>query len=253
MFYSRIESAGTFKTLLEVLKETTPLINLQVSLNGFSIEASDSLFILQTKIIIPKSYFSEFKAQGCHTIGLHIPDLITFLKIGQPEDNLILQYESGWNILKVCLQAGKTPTICEFTLNLIQVDNQEFMYSETIETGKFSIGSKILHSTFYDLSLISEFLAINLNKMRVKFAVLADSAGGSIHLKHVKGEGGVNVVTSRTVNVGINLIYAKKITKAHLLCDRVEVKVKENEPVVFFYAFDGVEVKFYLALTIPDS
>lgn len=253
MFYARIESAGEFKKLLEVLKETTPFINLNISNQGFSIEATESLFIVQAHVKIPKTYFSEFKIQGTHSLGVHIPDLITILKIGQSEDHLILEYVSSSNVIKVCLQASKTPTICEFTLNLMQVDSLEGLYRETLETGKFFMASKVLHSTFYDLSLISEYLGINLNKMRVKFAVNADAAGGSVHLKHIRGEGGVAVSTSRTVNVGINLIYAKKITRAHVLCDRVEVRVRENEPIVFIYNFEGVEVKFFLALTISDS
>jgi proliferating cell nuclear antigen PCNA len=190
---------------------------------------------------------------GSLTLGIHLPDLITLLKLGQGDDSLVIQYSSGSSVIKVSLQASKTPTVCEFSLNLIQIDFEDTFYVEVDGTGRFTMNSKTLYNTFSDLGLIAEYLAINLNKMRVKFRVCTDVAGGSVNLKHVRGENGVVVSTSRTFNVEINLALAKRIAKAYSLCERVELRVYDREPVIFCYFFDGIELKFYLAPALSET
>ena len=253
MFYARINSAGEFRKILEAVREVTTSVNICVNNYGLSIQASESLYLIQVKLKIPSSYFSEFKVQGSHTLGVNLNDLVTLIKLGQADNHLILQYSCNASVIKVSLEASKLPIFCDFTLNLINLEFEDTFYVEVSNTGKFTINSKSIYSTFNDLSLISEFIHINLNKMRVKFRVCTDIGGGSVNLKHVRGENGVLVSTSKTFNIEINLALARKITKAHTLCERVEVRVYDGEPVIFCYFFEGIELKYYLAPALEES
>ena len=253
MFYARIENAAEFTKILEVIKDIVPSVSLQVSDSGISIDANETFYVVQVKLKIPTSYFSEFKCIGTHTLSVHLPDFYTFLKLGSAEDSLTLQYAEGLTVLNISLEAAKVPTICSFTLNLINLKLEEIIYAEISNCGKFEINSKFLHQIFNDLSQVSEFLGINLNKLRVRFKVNSTEAGGSINLKQLKGENGTHINTPKTMNSEINLMYAKRITKAFALAERVQVKIYDGEPVIFCYSFSGIELKFCLAPAISDS
>ena len=252
MFYARIDNSSEFRKLLEVIKDIVPNVNLNNTNQGIDFVINEALHFVQVNLKIPVSYFSEFKCTSSLIIGLCLHDLLTLIKVGQPEDSLILQYDENMTVLKISLEAQKIPKICDFTLNLIDIDYDDCIYVEVENSGKFEMNSRELYQTCNDLSQVSEFLVINVNKMRVKFTVNTELGGGSISLKQLRGENGTHIQTFRTVNTEINLIYAKRITKAYALAERVEVKIYPEEPVVFRYIFNGVELKFYLAPAIAD-
>ena len=252
MFYARIDNSFEFRKLLEVLKDIVPSVNFRINSSGISFESNEALHVVQVKLKIPVTYFSEFKCTGTFTLGTCLTDLLTLIKISSVDDSLVLTHEEGTTVLQVALEAKKIPKVCEFSLNLIDVNTEDWVYVEVETSGKFEMNSKELFGMCNDLSQVSEFLMINLNKLRVKFSVQTDLGGGSINLKQLRGENGMNIQTLRTVTTEINLIYAKRITKAYALSERVEVKVYPEEPVVFRYMFTGIELKFYLAPAISD-
>lgn len=252
MFYARIDNSGEFRKLLEVLKDLVPIVNLHVTHQGISFDSHESLHVVQVKLKISISYFSEFKCTGPLAVGVSLQDMLVVLKIGHLEDSLTLQYEEGSTVIKVGLESVKVPEICDFSLNLINVNADDCVYVEVLNSAKFEMNSRELYLMCNDLSQVSEFLAISLNKIRVKFSIKSDLAGGCISLKQLRGENGMHIQTARTINTEINLIYAKRITKAHVLADRVEVRMYPDEPLVFCYVFNAIELKFYLAPAISD-
>ena len=252
MFYARIDNSGEFRKVLEVVKDLVPLVNLQINQQGVSFESNESLHVVQVRLRVSLSYFSEFKCTGSFSIGVSLADLYTIMKIGLPDDSLVLEHEEGSSVMKVALEAAKLPKVCEFSLNLLNLCGDDCSYVEVQNAGRFEMSAKELYHTCHDLSQVSEFLAISLNKMRVKFSVSSELAGGCVSLKQLRGENGMHIQTIKTVNTEINLIYAKRITRAHVLAERVEVRVYPDEPVGFHYAFNGIELKFYLAPAISE-
>ena len=252
MFYARIDNSAEFKKILEVVKDIVPNVNLQISDRGLSFDSNELLHVVQIKMRLPVSYFSEYKCSESLSLGICLIDLYTIIKLGSGEDSLVFQYLENGTVLKIFLEARNILKICEFSLNLINVENDDCLYVEVQNCGRFEMDSKELYQTCNDLSQISEFLAISVNKMRVKFTVRTEIGGGSINIKQLRGENGMHIQTPKTINTEINLIYAKRITKAHVLAKRVEVKVYSGEPVVFCYYFNGSELKFYLAPAITD-
>lgn len=252
IFYARLDNCSEFRKLLESIKDLVPNVNLNITNQGISFESNESLHVVQVKLRIPVSYFSEYKCNGSFNVGVSLKDFYTLMKLGQPEDSLILQYMDNATVLQVSLEAPKIPKICEFSLNLIAVSENDCVYVEVQNSGRFEMNSKELYQTCNDLSCVSEFLKISVNKMRVKFSVHTDLGQGSINLKQLRGQNGMHIQTPKTINTEINLIYAKKITKAYILTDRVEVRLYPEEPIIFYYNFSGAELKFYLAPAISD-
>lgn len=249
VFYARLDNSAEFRRIFEVVKDIVPLVNLNLSENGIFFNAYEALTVLQVKLHIPASYFSEYKCPFRTSIGISLTNFYLLTKVASHDDNLILTYAENSTVLSLSLQA-KIPKISNFSLNLITVSHIDCIYVEVNECGKFEISSKLLHQSLSDLGQVSEFLSINLNKSRIKFSIISDLAGGSINMKHVKGDSNIQINTPKTFNSQINLMYTKRITKAHILSDRVEVKMFNDEPMVFCYFFNSIELKFYLAPAI---
>lgn len=252
MFYARIDNLGEFKKLLEVIKDIVPNVNLEITSQGISFSSNEFFHVIQVNLAIPVTYFSEYKCSGNFSIGLSLKDLHTLLKLGHPEDSLVMQTLESVSLLKISLEASNIPKICEFSLNLIILNNEECNYFNSQNYGRFEMSSKMFYHICNDLCQVSEFLKISINKIRVKFSINSDDAGGSISLKHFRSDGGITIQTPRTINTEVNLIYAKRIAKAHVLADRVEVRAFPDEPVVFTYKFNGAELLFYLAPSLSD-
>lgn len=253
MFQARLSRLVEFRKMIDVIKDLVPDMNFEAKETGLTIMGTDTLNIVQLTIDLPACYFDEYVCEGNLVMSLSLLGMSQFLKLGDPEDALILSSKADMTVLNMLLEAPKHPKICQFTLNLNSVELEDVSAPDLPQTSLISINSRELHSICVDLSHLAEFLCIEINKARVKFSIKCQAAGGHISYKQRKGENGTHIRTFRTVKAELNLAYLKRITRACSLSDKVEIYISPDEPVLLRYKIGEGEIKYHLAPGISDE
>ena len=199
--------------------------------------------------------FEHYRCDTNMVLGVNVNLLAKVMKLADPSDSITLSAEESATHLKLVFENPKTERTTEFTMNLIQLDNEHLAIPETEYSSIVSINSSEFTKICKELYSLNETMTITTSPEFVQFSVESEVGSGSIKIGANDSKDDhttLEVTDSGTQQFAIR--YLNMFNKASPLSTFTRLGLHEEQPLVVEYKIDGLGVlKYYLAPKINDE
>ncbi len=127
--------------------------------------------------------FEHYRADTNMVLGVNVNLLAKVMKLADPADNITLFADDNATHLKLVFENPKTERTTEFTMNLIQLDNEHLPIPETEYSSVVSINSSEFTKICKELYSLNETMTIHTTQEFFQFPVEGKVGSGS--MKHL--------------------------------------------------------------------
>ncbi|MFH1722627.1 MAG: proliferating cell nuclear antigen (pcna) [Candidatus Altiarchaeota archaeon] len=243
MFQATINDVKSFRDSIEAIAVLIDEGTFQIDKNGISLRAMDPSQIALVDLLMPPSAFEEFKADEPTTLGIDFTELSKICKRAHPEDKIDLSLNSR---LKIIFK-GKTTreyniSIIDSTSNPPKEPNIEF-------TAQVKIGAPIIKETLKDAELVSNHVAIKVDKDGL--TVSSDGDTGSVNIQ-IPDENILSKEVTEDSRSVFSLNHLDNLLKAADATSLVSMSLKTDSPMKLEYAIGEGRVIYFLAPRIES-
>ena len=201
--------------------------------------------------------FEHYRADTNMVLGVNVNLLAKVMKLADPADSITLSADDNATHLKLVFENPKTERTTEFTMNLIQLDNEHLAIPETEYSSVVSINSSEFTKICKELYSLNETMTIHTTQEFVQFSVESEVGSGSIKIgandNGPKDEQTTLEVTD-SVTQQFAIRYLNMFNKAAPLSTFTRLCLHEEQPLVVEYKIEQLGVlKYYLAPKINDE
>lgn len=126
--------------------------------------------------------FEHYRADTNMVLGVNVNLLSKVMKLADPQDSITLSADDNATHLKLVFENPKTERTTEFTMNLIQLDNEHLAIPETEYSSVVSINSGEFTKICKELYSLNETMTITTSPEFVQFSVESEVGSGSIKI-----------------------------------------------------------------------
>lgn len=105
--------------------------------------------------------FEHYRADTNMVLGVNVNLLAKVMKLADPADSITLSADDNATHLKLVFENPKTERTTEFTMNLIQLDNEHLAIPETEYSSVVSINSSEFTKICKELYSLNETMTIH--------------------------------------------------------------------------------------------
>lgn len=224
---------------------------------GMSLQAMDGSHVALVSLNLSMEGFEHYRADTNMVLGINVNLLAKVMKLADPSDSITLSADDNATHLKLVFENPKTERTTEFTMNLIQLDNEHLAIPETEYSSIVSINSSEFTKICKELYSLNETLTITTSKEFVQFSVESEVGSGSIKIgandSGPKEEQTTLEVTD-SVTQQFAIRYLNMFNKASSLSTFTRLCLHEDQPLVVEYKIESLgTLKYYLAPKINDE
>jgi proliferating cell nuclear antigen len=222
-----------------------------------SLQAMDGSHVALVSLNLSMEGFEHYRADTNMVLGVNVNLLAKVMKLADPADSITLSADDNATHLKLVFENPKTERTTEFTMNLIQLDNEHLAIPETEYSSVVSINSSEFTKICKELYSLNETMTIHTTQEFVQFSVESEVGSGSIKIgandSGPKDEQTTLEVTD-SVTQQFAIRYLNMFNKAAPLSTFTRLCLHEEQPLVVEYKIDSLGVlKYYLAPKINDE
>lgn len=201
--------------------------------------------------------FERYRADTNMVLGVNVNLLAKVMKLADPSDSITLSADDNATHLKLVFENPKTERTTEFTMNLIQLDNEHLAIPETEYSSVVSINSSEFTKICKELYSLNETLTIHTSPEFVQFSVESEVGSGSIKIGASDSgpkEEHTTLEVTDSVTQQFAIRYLNMFNKAAPLSTFTRLCLHEDQPLVVEYKIESLGVlKYYLAPKINDE
>ena len=93
MFEAKLSDAGTFKKIIEAIKDLVTDVNIDATPQGLSLQAMDSSHVALVSLTLTCAGFESYKVDRAMTLGISVSNLAKVLKLSSNEDSITMKAE----------------------------------------------------------------------------------------------------------------------------------------------------------------
>jgi proliferating cell nuclear antigen len=158
--YSLISKRFTGKKPKLINGAQLPKRFTQISL-GMSLQAMDGSHVALVSLNLSMEGFEHYRADTNMVLGVNVNLLAKVMKLADPADSITLSADDKATHLKLVFENPKTERTTEFTMNLIQLDNEHLAIPETEYSSVVSINSSEFTKICKELYSLNETMTIH--------------------------------------------------------------------------------------------
>ena len=250
------EHTGPFKTLIEVLKELLPEAILEFieknsdyeeegsdkkKKGGLKIMAIDST---RTVLIYLKLDWDNFTEYTCKrsklALGVNMTYFHKLIKSMEKDDHLTLFVKNDdINHLNIRIENPEKKSITNFTMNLMDLDEQRLKIPPTTFDARIVMSSSEFHRYTREMYAIAEYVEIKCTNDQLIFTCKGDYASRETILRESENSINVQFSSNEQDVLIVQGIYELKhlvlFAKCQTLCNDIEIYMKNNYPLVIKY------------------
>jgi proliferating cell nuclear antigen len=254
MFEAEFVQAGTFKKVIDVVKDLVDHGNFNCDDKGISLQGMDSSRVALVALYLESGGFSSYSCSRKMNLGCVVSQLNRLLRCADAADVLTLKAVPGADVLELVYVGGGGDKVSEFELKLVDIDVDQLGLPEA----EFDVVVTMLSSEFQricrDLSVIGDAVVIDVGAHSVKFSVSGDMGGGNVVLKPDDVNNNVVLEVSKAVELSFALRYLNIFAKAASLSKFCRLSLSPGLPMLVEFVLDGVGyLRFYLAPRIEEE
>lgn len=224
------------------------------------LKAMDQSHVALVCFMLRASGFEVFRCDRSLSLGVKIESFGKVLKCAGNDDSVTIKAEdSGANEMGFLFESKKTDRISDFSLKLMDIDQERLGIPETDYASSVEMPSQEFRRIMNDLSVLGDTVTIKVNKEGASFNVEGDMGSGNICLHKSssvdKPSEAVKITMSEPVKSTFSLKYLNSFAKAAALSDSVILSMSEEIPVCieFNIANNLGYLRYYLAPKIEDD
>jgi proliferating cell nuclear antigen len=222
-----------------------------------SLQAMDGSHVALVSLNLSMEGFEHYRADTNMVLGVNVNLLAKVMKLADPQDSITLSADDNATHLKLVFENPKTERTTEFTMNLIQLDNEHLAIPETEYSSVVSINSSEFTKICKELYSLNETMTIHTSPEFVQFSVESEVGSGSIKIgasDNGPKEEQTTLEVSDSVTQQFAIRYLNMFNKAASLSTYTRLCMHEDQPLVVEYKIDSLGVlKYYLAPKINDE
>jgi len=222
-----------------------------------SLQAMDGSHVALVSLNLSMEGFEHYRADTNMVLGVNVNLLAKVMKLADPSDSITLSADDNATHLKLVFQNPKTERTTEFTMNLIQLDNEHLAIPETEYSSIVSINSSEFTKICKELYSLNETMTITTSPEFVQFSVESEVGSGSIKIGANESgpkEEQTTLEVTDSVQQQFAIRYLNMFNKASSLSTFTRLCLHEDQPLVVEYKIDQLGVlKYYLAPKINDE
>ncbi|KAI8588289.1 hypothetical protein HDU89_005373 [Geranomyces variabilis] len=258
MLEARLAKASILKKLLDAIKELVTDANFDCTDSGISLQAMDNSHVALVSLLLRASGFDHYRCDRNHALGISLASLGKVLKCAGNDDTLTIKSEEDGDILQLVFESPNVDRVSEYDLKLMDIDSEHLGIPDTAYDAVVKMPSGEFQRICRDLSVLSESVAIDVDKEGVKFSAVGEIGSGAIKIKQgaaVDDDGAVTTVEmSQPVSLTFSLKYLNNFAKATPLSDTVSLNMSADVPLLVEYKCSEIGyIRYYLAPKIGDD
>ncbi|KAJ3008616.1 hypothetical protein HKX48_008430 [Thoreauomyces humboldtii] len=258
MLEARLAQASVLKKLLDAIKELVTDANFDCNESGIQLQAMDNSHVALVALMLRSTGFEHFRCDRNHSLGISLASLSKVLKCAGNDDILTIKSEEEGDILQLIFESPKVDRMSEYDLKLMDIDSEHLGIPETAYDAVVKMSSAEFQRICRDLSVLSESVAIDVDKDGVKFSAAGEIGSGAVTLKQGTSvdddETATTIELNQSVALTFSLKYLTNFTKATPLSDTVSLSMSAEVPLLVEYKVSEVGyIRYYLAPKIGDD
>jgi len=231
----KLDSPQLLSRIVEIISELVTEVRIKFNEYGMSINAIDPANVAMINFRMPKSAFSQYES-GDEVLGINLDNLKQILKRCSSVSSLILENKDNLLVINIQDRIKRN-----FTLNLIEIENEEKGFPELEYSSKIELSSIDFVASIEDCAVIGDACSFiikdnnfiieakGLNSARSEFS--ADEA--KIEAENCKSR--------------YSLEYLQKFMKGAKLCEKSIIQFANDHPLKLDFKRDNMELLFLLA------
>ena len=257
MFQCKLHEALILKKIVEAIKDVVNSVNIDASSQGLSFQAMDLSHVALVTLTLRSEGFASYKADKNFPLGVKLQNLHKILKCADNTDMVSMECEDEPQQLHFKFESQKQDKVSEFTLNLMQNDEDQLAIPETNYTSNVLLPASEFARIVRELSQLSETVKVKTTKKSISFAVDGDIGTGKMELKENNSEkpyDRIEINVDEDVEASFSLTFLNSFCKGGVLADSVRLLMSENTPLVVEYKIGDLgTLKYYLAPKLQDE
>lgn len=220
---------------IEIISELVLEVRIKVNEYGLSLIALDPANVAMINFKIPRSAFSEFKADS-ETLGVNLDNLKKILKRCGKTSSLIFEKEDNVLTIKIEDKIKRT-----FSLGLIEIESEERELPQLEFCSMIELDSQDLIDAIEDVAVISDACSFSVkdNTFIIETKEIdAAKAEFSTESISIKGE---------NCKARYSLEYLQKFMKAAKICEKTKIQFASNHPLRLDFGNNSFGLTFILA------
>lgn len=263
MFEAILPEAHLLKRLVDSLKDLVQDVNLLLTPTGLSMQAMDSSHVALVSLLLPNVAGGAFTEYRCDrqfmSIGISMGSLAKVMKLGDAQDEVVLQAGEEANCLKITFRNPKTQKTTEFSMNLVEIDEETLQVPETVYNSVVVLNSSDFAKTCLQMHTMSETLTIQTAPDSISFSVDGELGSGKVTISSkgmgMNGKDQTHLEVVEPVRQSFALKYLTLFNKAASLSPYLKLQLHAEQPlqVEFTMENEAGHLKFFLAPKISDE
>ena len=145
---------------VELLYNICTNVNLRCDVSGLFVQAMSNTCMASVKLRIPRRLFHTYTCRRPIRLGLDVRAWSHVLSISC--DTVLMKYDAPHTCLQLELLSGHADTVTTFTLQLMQLDEEEYTFPRHEYTMSFTLPSNVLFSMLRKLDEIAETIRLSI-------------------------------------------------------------------------------------------
>lgn len=240
--------SGTFKQVIDALKDILMDVNFEFDENGLKIIAMNTSHVVLIQVNMDGEKFEHYYCKKKIYVGLNLLKLYTIIKTISNGDTLTLYIEDEEpNKLGVLIENPDKNIKSTFSLSMLDIDVLGIpeIPIDNLNTTTIKIQSTFFQKLVRDMYNIADNVEIRNINNQIEFKCKGDFCEQKTEL-----EGDNNTIDiqnsegqDREIIQGVfSLKYIQQFTKCTNLCQFVEINLKNEKPILLSYSIANIGV-----------
>ncbi|KAL0208080.1 hypothetical protein P9112_010667 [Eukaryota sp. TZLM1-RC] len=258
MFEATLSKVSTLKKIVDAIKDLVKEANLELTLQGLSIQAMDGSHVALVSLVLKKEGFVEFTNHRNMTLGINLKNLDTILKCAGKDDEVQLKAQDKADNLEIIFRNETAGQESSFNMKLLDLDLETLGIPDQEYDAVIRLSSTEFQRVCRDIGQLGDTITISTEDESVSFSAAGDIGSGklTIHANSLaeKEEDRVEIEKTHDVSLAFGVRYLRDFTKATSLSPRVALKLTNGSPLVVEYHFGALgKISFFVAPKIADE
>ena len=241
------DDGSVFRDTINVIKTVCTDANIEFLPSGFLINGLDGSHICMTRLWVDVCDITQYSCAEKIVAGVSLNSLFMILKLIQNNSSLKLVLPNAATQLHIECNNKNTGIDYKYSLNLMDLDNDELDIPEMDFMSSFKVNSKIYRTLIENTSLCGgPHTQIKCEKHKLIISNKGDTStlDSEIHVPELETETTPMKYSCNLMNV---------IAKADKIAENVEISIGQDIPIRINYSFGKSSYfQFYLAPVIDD-
>jgi proliferating cell nuclear antigen len=254
-----LQEVGSFKRIIDSLKDLVEDITFDCETSGMSLQAMDPSHIAVACFFLPSDFFTTYRCSEPLSLSFSRDTLSAKVLRGVgPDDELLIRADSSTDDIEIQLTSPSQEKSTRFRLRAIDVEHDVVAIPDRHYRARLGLPSGQLSQLVKNLAEVSDTVAVRCSDGSIQFSVndkLLD-ATTTFNAGVVSGSADdeVDVDVTEACKVSYALRYLRLISSASGLAPRVSLSFAPDFPLLVEYGMrDGAYMRFYLAPKVEED